>query len=233
MKKLTVLLPLVALLVFVSGCGKTTPPAEQTTVEPVVEENNPTILTTTVVEDEDGLPPLPKMNADGSIQIMDLASQYDQATIKTNKGDIVVKFYEAESPITVNNFLVLAERGFYDDVKFHRVLKDFMIQTGDPNSKDDNPADDGRGGPGYRFPDEFNSKKLVRGSLAMANSGPNTNGSQFFIVTTEATPWLDGRHTNFGYVVEGMDIVDAIESVKTNTAGYPAEPVVINSIELK
>ncbi|MCG2695473.1 peptidylprolyl isomerase [Candidatus Parcubacteria bacterium] len=152
--------------------------------------------------------------------------------MKTNFGDIKVEFYGQESPLTVNNFLNLAKIGFYNNTKFHRVMKDFMIQGGDPNSKDDDWSNDGTGGPGYSFQDEFNSHKLVRGSLAMANSGPNTNGSQFFIVTSEATPWLDNKHTNFGYVVEGMDIVEKIEAVEVNEQDHPVEDVVVESMEL-
>ncbi len=167
----------------------------------------------------------------------DLVSQYSQAIIKTNQGDITVSFYASDSPFTVNNFLNLAKLGFYDGTKFHRVIKGFMIQGGDPNSKDNDWSDDGRGGPGYRFGDEFNSHKLVRGSLAMANSGPNTNGSQFFIVTAESTDWLDGKHTNFGKVKTGIDVVAKIENIKNNgkdgnPSYHPTEDVVINSIEL-
>ncbi len=167
-----------------------------------------------------------------SVQLENLAVEYSAAVIKTNFGDIKVKFYAQDSPITVNNFLNLAKQGFYDKTKFHRVIKDFMIQGGDPNSKDDDWSNDGMGGPGYKFQDEFNDHKLVRGSLAMANSGPNTNGSQFFIVTADATPWLDGKHTNFGEVTEGMDTVDKIEAVAVNENSHPTEDVVINSIEL-
>ncbi len=160
------------------------------------------------------------------------ADKYQVAVIKTNFGDIKVEFYAQDSPVTVNNFLKLAEEDFYDQIKFHRVISDFMIQSGDPNSKDDDWADDGTGGPGYSFPDEFNTHKLIRGSLAMANSGPNTNGSQFFIVTAESTPHLDGKHTNFGKVVEGMDVVDKIEAVETNEKDHPTEDVIIEDIEL-
>ena len=165
-------------------------------------------------------------------QLENLAEQYDGAIIKTNLGDITVKFYVQESPITVNNFLNLAKAGFYNDTKFHRVIKDFMIQGGDPLSKDDDWSNDGTGGPGYQFQDEFNQHKLVKGSLAMANSGPNTNGSQFFIVTAEATSWLDGKHTNFGYVTGGIDIVEKIEKVSVNENAHPTEDVIVNSIEL-
>ena len=140
------------------------------------------------------------------------AQKYTAAVLETNLGKIKVKFYNADAPLTVNNFLQLADQKFYDGTRFHRVMKDFMIQGGDPNSKDDDWSNDGMGGPGYKFADEFNAHKLVRDSLAMANSGPNTNGSQFFIVTAAATPWLEGKHTNFGEVVEGMDVVDELRA---------------------
>jgi len=162
-----------------------------------------------------------------------LVEKYKQATLKTNMGDITVEFYGADSPKTVENFLKLTEDGFYNETKFHRIIADFMIQGGDPNSKGDNTMTWGTGGPGYKFDDEFNSNKLVRGSLAMANSGPNTNGSQFFIVTADATPWLDGHHTNFGYVVAGMDVVEKMESAQTGARDVPVDPIVIESIELK
>lgn len=162
----------------------------------------------------------------------DLTKTYSQAIIKTSLGDITVKFYTNESPVTVNNFLNLAKAGFYNGTKFHRVIKDFMIQGGDPLSKESNTAVWGTGGPGYRFADEFNDHKLVAGSLAMANSGPDTNGSQFFIVTLDATPWLDGHHTNFGQVVGGMDVVKKIEAVQTGASDRPLEDITINSIEL-
>jgi len=166
----------------------------------------------------------------------DLFAQYSQALIKTNYGNITVKLYGEDSPITVNNFLNLAKNGFYDGTKFHRVIKDFMIQGGDPLSKGTDTSAWGTGGPDYRFNDEFNAHPLVAGSLAMANSGSNTNGSQFFIVTAESTPWLDGKHTNFGEVVSGLDIVKKIEAVETvNPANHddrPVKDVVINSVEL-
>jgi len=163
----------------------------------------------------------------------DLYQKYKEAIVKTNYGDITVEFYGDDSPITVNNFMNLASDGFYNNTRFHRVIEDFMIQGGDPNSKGKDVSSYGTGGPGYKFDDEFNNHKLVRGSLAMANSGPNTNGSQFFIVTKEATPWLDGVHTNFGRVISGMKVVDKIESLETNESGLPAKDVIIKSIELK
>ncbi len=159
---------------------------------------------------------------------------YDKAILETNYGNIVVEFYQDEAPQTVKNFQKLAAEGFYNDVKFHRVIKDFMIQAGDPLSKDDAKKDFwGTGGPGYKFPDEINNHKLVKGSVAMANSGPDTNGSQFFIVTAPATPWLDGKHTNFGFVVEGMDVVEKISQVETDERDRPVQPVIIEGIELE
>jgi peptidyl-prolyl cis-trans isomerase B (cyclophilin B) len=128
-----------------------------------------------------------------------------QVTLKTNAGPISIELHDDDAPKTVENFRKLSTDGFYDGLVFHRVITDFMIQGGCPEGT-------GRGGPGYTFEDEFNDNKIVRGALAMANAGPNTNGSQFFIVTTEAAPWLDGKHTVFGRVVDGMDVVDAIES---------------------
>lgn len=161
-------------------------------------------------------------------------SQFQEATISTNKGDIVVRLYGADAPKTVENFAKLANEGFYNGTKFHRVIKGFMIQGGDPLSKNDKDKSRwGTGGPGYQFEDEINARKLVRGSLAMANAGPNTNGSQFFIVTADATPWLDGKHTNFGEVISGMDVVSAIESVPTEPGDRPVEPVVITKISVR
>ena len=145
--------------------------------------------------------------------------------MKTNAGAIELELHDAEAPKTVENFRKLAADGFYDGLTFHRVIKDFMIQGGCPEGT-------GTGGPGYKFEDEFNEHKIERGALAMANAGPNTNGSQFFIVTTEAAPWLDGKHTVFGKVTSGMDAVDAIEGSETAAGDRPAQPQVIERIEL-
>src|SRR5205809_3570243 len=142
------------------------------------------------------------------------------ATIHTNHGAIEVELYPEAAPKTVENFRKLAGDGFYDGVVFHRVIPDFMIQGGDPTGT-------GMGGPGYTFEDEFNDRKVERGALAMANAGPNTNGSQFFIVTTAAAPWLDGKHTVFGRVTSGMDVVDAISAVSRDAHDKPHEPVII------
>jgi cyclophilin family peptidyl-prolyl cis-trans isomerase len=153
------------------------------------------------------------------------------ADIKTNLGTIRVKLYSGDSPKTVENFIKLASQGFYDGTKFHRVIKDFMIQGGDPLSKDDTKKEYwGTGGPGYQFADEINNHKLVKGSLAMANAGPDTNGSQFFIVTAQSTPWLDGKHTNFGEVVGGMDVVEKIGNVATGENDRPQDKVVVESV---
>jgi cyclophilin family peptidyl-prolyl cis-trans isomerase len=147
------------------------------------------------------------------------------ATMQTNKGAIELELFDDDAPKTVENFTKLARDGFYDGVIFHRIIPDFMIQGGDPTGT-------GSGGPGYQFEDEFNNNKVVRGALAMANAGPNTNGSQFFIVTAESCPWLDGKHTVFGRVSSGMDIVDAIEQVETGPGDRPTDDVRIESVAL-
>ncbi|WP_249010788.1 peptidylprolyl isomerase [Conexibacter sp. DBS9H8] len=147
------------------------------------------------------------------------------ATMHTSHGTIELEFFDDDAPKTVANFRKLAEDGFYDGITFHRIIPDFMIQGGCPQGT-------GTGGPGYTFEDEFNAHKVVRGALAMANAGPNTNGSQFFIVTTGAAPWLDGKHTVFGQVSAGMDTVDTIEGVPTDGRDKPVEPVTIESIDL-
>ena len=147
------------------------------------------------------------------------------ATIETNHGTIELELFADDAPKTVANFTKLAGEGFYDGLVFHRVIPDFMIQGGCPDGV-------GTGGPGYTFEDEINDHKIVRGALAMANAGPNTNGSQFFIVTVDAAPWLDGKHTVFGQVTGGMDAVDAIEGVPTGRQDRPLDPPVIESIEL-
>jgi peptidyl-prolyl cis-trans isomerase B (cyclophilin B) len=147
------------------------------------------------------------------------------ATLHTNHGPIEVELFDDDAPKTVENFRKLAQDGFYDGVIFHRVIPDFMIQGGDPTGT-------GMGGPGYTFEDEFNDHKVERGALAMANAGPNTNGSQFFIVTAEATPWLDGKHTVFGRVTSGMEAVDSISATATDANDKPHESVVIERVEL-
>ena len=152
--------------------------------------------------------------------------------MKTSMGDITLELFKGVAPKTVQNFLDLAQKDFYDGILFHRVIPEFMIQAGDPNTKTDpkNWNTHGTGGPGYKFADEFNDIPLVQGSLAMANAGPNTNGSQFFIVTAGATPWLDGRHTNFGRVIDGMDVVLEIQNVEANDNDHPLKDVVIEDV---
>jgi cyclophilin family peptidyl-prolyl cis-trans isomerase len=146
-------------------------------------------------------------------------------TIHTNHGPIEIELFDDDAPNTVANFRKLAGDSFYDGVIFHRVIRNFMIQGGDPTGT-------GTGGPGYQFEDEFNDNKIVRGALAMANAGPNTNGSQFFIVTTDAAPWLDGKHTVFGRVVSGMEAVDAIEGLPTGPGDKPQDDALIERVEL-
>jgi len=147
------------------------------------------------------------------------------ATMHTNQGAIELELFDEAAPKTVENFRKLSSDGFYDGLVFHRVIPDFMIQGGCPQGT-------GTGGPGYQFEDEFNDHKIVRGALAMANAGPNTNGSQFFIVTVDAAPWLDGKHTVFGRVTEGMEAVDAIEGTPTGAGDRPVEDQRIERVEL-
>ena len=150
-------------------------------------------------------------------------SAMSQMTMTTNHGDIVLELFDEDAPKTVDNFRKLAEDGFYDGLIFHRVIPDFMIQGGCPQGT-------GTGGPGYTFEDEINDHKVVKGALAMANAGPNTNGSQFFIVTTEAAPWLDGKHTVFGKVTEGMDVVDTIGTLQTDARDRPTQEARIDRL---
>jgi cyclophilin family peptidyl-prolyl cis-trans isomerase len=147
------------------------------------------------------------------------------ATMKTSEGDVTFELFEEDAPKTVENFRKLAEDGFYDGLNFHRVIPDFMIQGGCPEGT-------GMGGPGYTFEDEINDHKVVRGALAMANAGPNTNGSQFFIVTAQECGWLDGKHTVFGQVTDGMDVIDSISAVRTDARDAPVEPVGLLGVEV-
>ena len=145
------------------------------------------------------------------------------ATLQTNHGSIELELFDEDAPKTVENFRSLAQKGFYDGLIFHRVIPDFMIQGGCPEGT-------GRGGPGYQFEDEFNKHKVVRGALAMANAGPNTNGSQFFVVTTEEASWLDGKHTVFGQVTSGMDVVDKISALPRDSSDKPRDDAVIERV---
>lgn len=147
------------------------------------------------------------------------------ATMTTSEGEITIELFDADAPKTIENFTKLARDGFYDGLGFHRIISDFMIQGGCPRG-------DGTGGPGYTFEDEFNAHKIERGVLAMANAGPNTNGSQFFLVTAEACPWLDGKHTVFGRVTDGMDVVVAIEGAQTDGGDRPVEPIGIVTLTI-
>ncbi len=147
------------------------------------------------------------------------------ATLHTSEGPVEVELFPNEAPKTVENFTKLAKDGFYDGLKFHRVIPDFMIQGGCPQGT-------GTGGPGYQFEDEFNEHKVVKGALAMANSGPGTNGSQFFIVTAEATPWLDGKHTVFGQVRSGQDVVDRISQADRDSRDMPKSEITIEKVEI-
>ncbi|HVC84180.1 MAG TPA: peptidylprolyl isomerase [Solirubrobacteraceae bacterium] len=147
------------------------------------------------------------------------------ATMTTSEGTIEIELFDEDAPSTVQNFTTLAQKGFYDGLIFHRVIQGFMLQGGCPEGT-------GTGGPGYSFDDEPNSHPVVRGALAMANAGPNTNGSQFFIVTAEACPWLDGKHTVFGEVRDGMAVVDAIDATATDGRDRPVTPIGIESVTI-
>jgi cyclophilin family peptidyl-prolyl cis-trans isomerase len=146
-----------------------------------------------------------------------------EAVMKTSEGDITFELFDEDAPKTVSNFKELAGQGFYDGLIFHRIIPDFMIQGGCPEGT-------GTGGPGYQFEDEINDHKVVRGALAMANAGPNTNGSQFFIVTADECPWLDGKHTVFGEVTAGQDVVERIGSTETDARDRPVEPIGIETV---
>jgi peptidyl-prolyl cis-trans isomerase B (cyclophilin B) len=146
-------------------------------------------------------------------------------TLHTSKGPIAIELFPEDAPKTVENFVKLASDGFYDGLTFHRVIPDFMVQAGCPKG-------DGTVGPGYTFEDEPNQHHVVRGALCMANAGPNTNGSQFFIVTAPACPWLDSKHTVFGRVVEGQEVVDQISTAPADGRDRPREPITIDKVEL-
>ncbi|MDQ3091738.1 MAG: peptidylprolyl isomerase [Actinomycetota bacterium] len=147
------------------------------------------------------------------------------ATMSTSEGEIVIELFDEEAPKTVSNFRELSQKGFYDGLTFHRIIPKFMIQGGCPLGT-------GTGDPGYKFEDEINEHKIVRGALAMANAGPDTNGSQFFIVTIDAAPWLDGKHTVFGRVTEGLDVVDRLEALPTDARDRPVEPAGIETVSV-
>lgn len=185
--------------------------------EPIQQNNNQPPAQRQPVQNQ-------KLNAFSQPPAMNLTEGADyKVQIATNMGNITIDLYEDLAPVTVNSFVFLASQGYYDGLIFHRVIQDFMIQGGDPTGT-------GRGGPGYSFEDEQTGKPLIKGSLAMANAGPGTNGSQFFIVTADATPWLDGKHTNFGEVIEGLDVVEAISKVQTGPGDKPTQDIVMQKV---
>lgn len=231
-------LMMVMMSVTLSGCtlGLDTAAVKQTAedqAKKTMEENLPEEVKQVVNNVTSALPEMFAGNQEIATSTeVDLAKRYTGAILKTNFGDIKVIFYGEDSPKTVANFVKLSLIKFYDGSKFHRVIPDFMIQGGDPNSKDDDWSNDGIGGPGYKFEDEINTRALVEGSLAMANAGPNTNGSQFFMVTAKSTPWLDGKHTNFGQVTEGLEVIKKIEALPVDQNDHPTQDAIITGIEL-
>lgn len=219
MKKIFLILISVFLVFYTIGCSKENKiPVSDKEIENQQEANQETI---TNKNEEPVQPKEDKQMSSAPEMQIETNKQYF-ALLDTNMGKIKIKFFPKEAPKTVNNFVTIAKKGLYDETIFHRVIKDFMIQCGDLGSAIS-----------YTFEDEINSKKLVRGIVAMANGGPNTNTSQFFIVTTQSTPWLDGKHTAFGEVVEGMDTVDKIESVQTVPGDRPASEVKINKVTIE
>ncbi len=190
--------------------------------EPVAENAIDANATTTVSNAQTATTTLPVVtNTQGTMQ----------ATITTNKGVITLELFGDQTPTTVGNFTKLAQEGFYNTTKFHRVIEGFMIQGGDPLTKDDSQqALWGTGGPGYKFADEIvPALSNVTGTISMANAGPNTNGSQFFINVADNT-FLDGKHAVFGKVVGGMDVVMAIASAEKNQRDVPTDPIILESV---
>lgn len=222
MEKWTSIIVVAVVLIVIGGLGLLLSP------KPAVNKQ----LSQASLEPEDKSSKTPQIETQ-SISSIEPLNQIITATIETTQGNIEVRLDGARAPLTVGNFVALARSGFYDNTSWHRIIPDFMIQGGDPLSRDPLKKDFvGTGGPGYAFADEINDAKLVRGSLAMANSGPNTNGSQFFIVTAPATPWLDGKHTNFGEVVRGMEIAEAISGVRRDDRDSPLTPQMIKKITI-
>lgn len=190
----------------------------QTTTETLNYDANNTSTENTQVTEQTPTPPASTTETEAPASTV--------IAFETSQGNFKVTLDGKAAPKTVANFVKLANEGFYNGLIFHRVIEDFMIQGGDP-------AGNGTGGPGYQFEDEFNSNKAVRGAIAMANSGPNTNGSQFFIITSEATPWLDGKHTVFGRVTAGMDVIDKIEGVETGPMDRPVKDVIMTKVSVE
>jgi cyclophilin family peptidyl-prolyl cis-trans isomerase len=246
MRKSAILLPVLAVLVL-SGCSNNKDEIANPIIDPVghtadmielkndmqkniensIAQENKRLNNT--LNENKSMGDVAKTLGDNSV----LVKKYSGAVLKTNMGNITFKFNNAATPVTVGNFLKLASAGFYDNLKFHRVIKGFMIQGGDPNSRNANTGNWGTGGPDYRFNDELKgTEKYPQGTLAMANAGPNTNGSQFFIVTASPEAPLPASYTVFGSVVSGMDIALKIENVKTLPGDRPVEDVVITGVEL-
>ncbi len=169
-----------------------------------------------------------------SFVVLQRTMSVDNVILKTNKGDIEIEFFKDKAPLTVKNFITLVENGFYDGTKFHRVIEGFMIQGGDPFTKDDSKKDLwGQGGPGYTFADEIHDEnRNDMGTIAMANAGPNTNGSQFFINLVDNN-YLDTKHTVFGKIVSGRDTLMKILEIQTDERDRPIEPIVIEKAVLK
>jgi len=181
-----------------------------------------------------GSNPSAKTGANNEVKIIKVMSENKQlVTIETSLGNISLELYADKAPKTVENFVKLAGSNFFDGTKFHRVIKGFMIQGGDPYTKGNDNTVYGTGGPGYKFADEPNDLPMAAGMIAMANSGPNTNGSQFFIITASSTPWLVGKHTVFGKVTSGMDIVTKIENTPVNENDLPTTAVIVNKVMVK
>lgn len=214
MGKFWVLLLVFAL--FVSGCTNNVSKEQSQPVDLAAEEKN----NYEQIREDDMI----QMNEPPEMQI-DMNHEYF-ATLETNLGNIKIKFFPKEAPKTVNNFVVLGRKGFYDGTIFHRVIDGFMIQGGDPEGT-------GIGGPGYQFEDEKNSLRHTKGKISMANAGPNTNGSQFFIVIAQETPWLDGMHTIFGEVVEGIETVDKIALIETDPQDRPVTEIKLNKVTIE
>ncbi len=192
------------------------------------------VIITLLIGYASGNNPAAKPTANNEIKtIKVMAEQKQVVTLETSLGNIELTLYPEKAPKTVENFVKLAGSGFYENTKFHRVIKGFMIQGGDPYTKGEDESVYGTGGPGYKFADEPNDLPMVAGMLAMANSGPDTNGSQFFIITATSTPWLVGHHTVFGKVTAGMDVVTKIENTKTGVNDLPVTPVIVNKVDVK
>lgn len=244
-KRIVFLAGLFLLVFVVSGCGQTADEKEaekEAVIDKILNTSKEAREDVSAATEKENMKINNSLNEDNmmssKVQVPvanpELIKQYPFALMKTNKGEIKIKFHGDKAPLAVTNFLQLASGGFYDGVRFHRVIKGFMIQGGDPLSKDLAMQQRwGTGGPGYQFKDELSgAEKYLQGTLAMANSGPNTNGSQFFIVTASPETQLPPSYTVFGEVVGGLDVALEIENVKTTTADRPVEEVVIEKIEV-